>query len=104
MILISSSAFAATPVDIWEKKENKSENNKTTEEDQELKIKSPILSKETNKITVSIEEQIAVKGTHELIIFFGSHPSFFMILNDFWHYRNLEASWGKEIIELTVEI
>ena len=43
-ILIFNSAFAATPVDIWEKKENQSEQTNPSSNEKEITIESPILS------------------------------------------------------------
>ena len=49
-----SSALAATAVDIWKKKENPKDLNITNEE---IKIKSPTISKDTEKLTIKINEQ-----------------------------------------------
>ena len=49
-----SSALAATAVDIWKKKENPKDLNVTNEE---IKIKSPTISKDTEKLTIKINEQ-----------------------------------------------
>ncbi len=51
---ILNSAFAATAIDIWEKKENKNNQN---EDQEEIKIESPVLSNDINKITIKIDEQ-----------------------------------------------
>ena len=48
-----SIVFAA--VDIWEKKDDKDQKNKIKEE-QEIKIDSPILSDDINKIIIKIDE------------------------------------------------
>ena len=53
-ILIFESTLATAAVDIWEKKENK--NEKITTE-KEIKIESPILSDDVNKITIKIDEK-----------------------------------------------
>ena len=57
IILTFSSAFAATPENIWEKKENQSEQNNQISDEKEITIKSPILSEDVNKITIKIDEQ-----------------------------------------------
>ena len=49
-----SSALAATAVDIWKKKENPKDLNITNEE---IKIKSPTISKDKEKLTIKINEQ-----------------------------------------------
>ena len=56
-ILILNSAFAADPVDIWEKKENQNELSSQISNNKEITIKSPILSEDINKITIKIDEQ-----------------------------------------------
>ena len=56
-IIISNFAFAADPVNIWEKKENQNEQNNQISNEKEITIKSPILSDDVNKITIKIDEQ-----------------------------------------------
>ena len=51
-VLILNSAFAADPVDIWEKKENQNEQSNPISNEKEITIKSPILSDDINKITI----------------------------------------------------
>ena len=55
--LIFNSVFAATPADIWKKKENQNEQSNQTSSEEEITIESPILSADVNKITIKIEEQ-----------------------------------------------
>ena len=50
-ILILNSAFAADPVDIWEKQENQNEQSNQIGSEKEITIESPILSDDINKIT-----------------------------------------------------
>ena len=56
-IIISNFAFAADPVDIWEKKENQNEQSNQISNEKKITIKSPILSDDVNKITIKIDEQ-----------------------------------------------
>ena len=56
-MVVFSSAFAATPVDIWEKKENRSAQNNPISNDKEATIESPILSDDINKISIKIDKQ-----------------------------------------------
>ena len=56
-ILILNSAFAADPIDIWEKKENQNEQSNQISNEKEITIKSPILSDDINKITIKIDNQ-----------------------------------------------
>ena len=56
-IIILNFAFAADPVDIWEKKENQNEQSNQISNEKEITIKSPILSDDVNKITTKIDEQ-----------------------------------------------
>ena len=53
-ILFFGSVFAADPVDIWKKNENK---NKKITSEREITIESPILSEDVNKITIQINEK-----------------------------------------------
>ena len=57
VILFFNYAHAATPVDIWEKKKNQNEQNEQISEEEEIKIESPILSDDVDKIAIKIEEQ-----------------------------------------------
>ena len=57
VILFFNYAHAATPVDIWEKKKNQNEQNDQISEEEEIKIESPILSNDVDKIAIKIEEQ-----------------------------------------------
>jgi len=57
IILILNSAFAADPVDIWEKQENQNEQSNQIGSEKEITIESPILSDDVNKITIKIDEQ-----------------------------------------------
>ena len=52
IILTFSSAFAATPENIWEKKKNQSEQNNQISDEKEITIESPILAENVNKITI----------------------------------------------------
>ena len=56
-ILILNSAFAADPVDIWEKKESENKQSNQISNKREITIESPILSGDVNKITIKIDEQ-----------------------------------------------
>ena len=56
-IIISNFAFAADPVNIWEKKENQNEQSKQISNEKQISIKSPILSDNVNKISIKIDEQ-----------------------------------------------
>ena len=53
-ILFFGSVFAADPVDIWKKNENK---NKKITSESEITIESSILSEDVNKITIQINEK-----------------------------------------------
>ena len=55
-IIISNFAFAADPVDIWEKKENQNEQNNEISGAKNITIEGSVLSDEINKITVKINE------------------------------------------------
>ena len=56
-LLIFNFAYATTPVDIWKKKDNQNESSNEVSKEKEIKIESPILSEDINKLTKKIEEQ-----------------------------------------------
>ncbi len=56
-LLIFDFAYATTPVDIWKKKDNQNESSNEVSKEKEIKIESPILSEDINKLTKKIEEQ-----------------------------------------------
>ena len=57
-ILIFNSAFAATAIDIWERNENQKEQ---TGSEEEIKIKTPILSDELDETSIKTEETVEEK-------------------------------------------
>ena len=67
IILISNSAFAADPVDIWKKKENQNEKSNQVSNEREITIESPILSEDINKIAIKIDEQ-KINSSEQLVI------------------------------------
>ena len=67
IILISNSAFAADPVDIWKKKENQNEQSNQISNERGIAIESPILSEDINKITIKIDEQ-KINSSEQLVI------------------------------------
>ena len=50
-LLIFNFAYATTPVDIWKKKDNQDASSNEGVEEKEIKIESPILSDDINKLT-----------------------------------------------------
>jgi len=56
-ILFFNSAYAATSVDIWGKKEDQNEQNNKISDEEKITIESPILSDDVDKITIKIDEQ-----------------------------------------------
>ena len=56
-ILIFNSSILLAAVDIWEKKEKNSEQSNQLNNEKEIKIESPILSDEIEKITINIDEK-----------------------------------------------
>ena len=71
-----SSALAATAVDIWKKKENPKDLNITNEE---IKIKSPTISKDTEKLTIKINEQEISDTDNSLIGIFDPEENNFSL-------------------------
>ena len=69
-ILIFNFSYSIAAVDIWEKKEKKNIQKKQTTNEEEIKIESPIISDDTNKIIIKIDEkEIDDKGQTVVGIF-----------------------------------
>ena len=66
-VLILNSAFAADPVDIWEKKKKQNEQSNQISNEKNTTIESPILSGDVKKITIKIEEQ-KIDNSEQLVI------------------------------------
>jgi hypothetical protein len=81
-ILIISPAFAATAVDIWEKKENENESGSQTNIKNDKKIKSPILLDDPNKIIVQINEDKIEDNNKSIIGIFDPEENNFNL--DMW--------------------
>ena len=68
IVLTFNSSFSEDePADIWEKKENKNEQNNQTSNEKDITIESPILSDDVNKIIVKIDED-KIKETRQSVI------------------------------------
>ena len=78
-IIILNSAFAADPVDIWEKKENQNEQSDQISNEKEIIIKSPILSGDVNKIIIKVEEQKINNSERALIGIFDPEDNNFSL-------------------------
>jgi len=65
LVINSNNTFAA--VDIWKKKDTKGGASNSINKEEKIKIKSPILSNDVNKITFSIDES-ELKNSDELIV------------------------------------
>jgi len=89
-ILILNSAFAADPIDIWEKKENQNEQSNQISNEKEITIKSPILSDDINKITIKIDNQKINNSEQSIIGIFDPEDNNFSL--NMW-----SKSDGKDI-------
>ena len=78
-ILIFNSAFAATAIDIWEKKQDAVEQ---TNKEKKIIIKTPILSEDINKIEIQINEEKINKSDQTVIGIFDPKENNFNI--DMW--------------------
>ena len=65
--LITNSTFLIAAEDIWKKKENEKTETKENNNQEKIKIKSPIKSNEIEKITLTIDEQQIDKFEQEVI-------------------------------------
>ena len=89
LFLSSISIFAEEqPVDIWKKKENKTEGNNQSENQNkdEIKIKSPILSSDINKITISIDEEKLDNSDEAIVGLFDPEKNDFSM--NMWAYSD----------------
>ena len=80
-LIINCSALIAAE-DIWKKKEDKKIDSKKNNSEKKIKIKSPIKSKEIEKITLTIDEQTVDQFQQELIGIFDPEKNDFVL--DMW--------------------
>ena len=80
-LIINCSALIAAE-DIWKKKENEKIDSKKNNSEKKIKIKSPIKSKEIEKITLTIDEQTVDQFQQELIGIFDPEKNDFVL--DMW--------------------
>tara|TARA_B100001123_G_scaffold414975_1_gene515022 strand:+ start:1057 stop:2799 length:1743 start_codon:yes stop_codon:yes gene_type:complete len=89
-LLVFNSSYAATPEDIWKKTENQSEERKETLDKKKITIESPIVSDETNEISIKIDEKkIGTMGESVIGIFDPEENNFTL---DMWSRTD-----GKDI-------
>ncbi len=78
-ILFLNTVYAADPVDIWKKKENKNEQVNRNSNEKNISLKSPILSDEIDKITIKIEEQEIDRSERTVIGIFDPEENNFSL-------------------------
>tara|TARA_Y100000590_G_scaffold439829_1_gene564372 strand:- start:1613 stop:3352 length:1740 start_codon:yes stop_codon:yes gene_type:complete len=66
-LLVFDAVFASTAINIWEKKENNSDQVEESDLEEKIKIESPILSDDVEKITIEINEQ-TIEDTDRSVI------------------------------------
>jgi len=93
-ILFFGSVFAADPVDIWKKNENK---NKKITSEREITIESPILSEDVNKITIQINEKEIEDSEQSIVGIFDPEENNFDL--DMWSNTD-----GEEIQKILKRI
>ena len=93
-ILFFGSVFAADPVDIWKKNENK---NKKITSEREITIESPILSEDVNKITIQINEKEIEDSDQSIVGIFDPEENNFDL--DMWSNTD-----GEEIQKILKRI
>ena len=93
-ILIFNSVFAATAIDIWE---NKQEENKKTNEEKDIIIKTPILVEEVDKISIQIDEEQISDSEQTIIGIFDPMETNFNI--NMW-----SQSDGKDVANILERI
>ena len=91
-ILIFNSVLAATAIDIWEKKENK---KGQINQDNEIKIKSPIVFDDVNKTTVKVNEQKIGNSDNAVIGIFDPEKNNFSL--NMW--SNSDGEYIKSILK-----
>ena len=95
--LITNSVVLMAAEDIWKKKkkENEKIDSKETNSEEKIKIKSPIKSKEIEKITLTIDEQTIGKFEYEVVGIFDPEKNNFSL--DMW--MNSDGEDIKKILK-----
>ena len=88
LVISSNNTFAA--VDIWKKKDTQGESSNSINKEEKIKIKSPILSNDINKITLSIDESELKNPDERIVGLFDPEDNGFNL--NMW-----QASDGAEI-------
>jgi len=92
---ITNSVISIAAEDIWKKKENEKIDSTEINVEKKLKIKSPIKSKEIEKITLTIDEETVDKFQQEVIGIFDPEKNDFVL--DMW--VNADGSDIKKILK-----
>ena len=93
--LITNSVILMAAEDIWKKKENEKIDSKEINGEEKIKIKSPIKSKEIEKITLTIDEETVDKFQQEVIGIFDPEKNGFLL--DMW--VNADGADVKKILK-----
>ncbi len=93
--LITNSTFLIAAEDIWKKKENEKTETKENNNQEKIKIKSPIKSNEIEKITLTIDEQQIDKFEQEVIGIYDPEKNDFTL--DMW--VNSEGEDVKKVLK-----
>tara|TARA_Y100000590_G_scaffold461379_1_gene622803 strand:- start:460 stop:2199 length:1740 start_codon:yes stop_codon:yes gene_type:complete len=96
-ILFFDTVYATTAVDIWEKKENQSDEVTEPDLEEKITIESPILSDEVEKITIEINEQTIEDSDRSVVGIFDPEDNNFTL--EMW-----SQSDGKEIQKILKRI
>ena len=97
LILIFNNNSVLAAVDIWEKKENEKKQENKSDNEKKITIESPILSDDTNKITIKINEQAIEDSENSVVGIFDPEENDFNL--DMW-----TRSDGKDIKEILKRI
>ena len=96
-IFIFNFTISYAAVDIWEKKENKNNSTDLKNSEQEIKIESPILSEDVNKIITKIDEKEITETNNSVIGIFDPEENNFNL--NMW-----SQSDGEEIKKILKRI
>ena len=92
---ITNSVILIAAEDIWKKKENENIDSKEINTEKKIKIKSPIKSKEIEKIILTIDEEKVDKFQQEVIGIFDPEKNNFLL--DMW--VNADGADIKKILK-----
>ena len=85
-LVVFNSSLATTAEDIWKKKESNGQDDKPNDLEEEIIIKSPILTDEVDQIKIKISEKTIEKSKENIVGIFDPEENNFTL--DLWSYSD----------------